>query len=176
MPLLPHWGQSQVAGASGFLVPHSGQNLAVMPLLPQLGQSQAAGASGFLQPHSPQNLPVMPLLPQLGQSHVSAALGSGFFAPHSGQNLLWIFLAPHWQSHPPDTGTAGWLFWGFMPCIMELIWGIMVFMAAIPTPKLIMSPMIPPLPPPPILTPPPILPMPSAKAFCTSAWSTSFWL
>ena len=81
-------GQFQVEGASGFLQPHSPQNLAEMPLLPQLGQSQVWGASGFFTPHSGQNLLWMFFMPQFGQSQVSAALGSGFLLPHSGQNLL----------------------------------------------------------------------------------------
>ena len=56
-------GQSQIAGASGFLAPHSGQNFDVMPLQPQDGQSHAAGGSGFFAPQSGQNLEVIPLQP-----------------------------------------------------------------------------------------------------------------
>ena len=49
MPAVPQAGQVQAPWAglgSGFLPPHSGQNLPVMPAVPQAGQVQPSGAGG----------------------------------------------------------------------------------------------------------------------------------
>ena len=64
--------QEQVhsAAGSGFLVPHSMQNLPVFSA-PQLGHFHVAGAAGLGVPHSMQNLPVFSA-PQLGHFHAPA--------------------------------------------------------------------------------------------------------
>ena len=61
---MPQSGQSQPWGASGFLVPQSGQKLKVMPVLPQLGQVQPAPGTGFGLPQLGQKREVIPRVPQ----------------------------------------------------------------------------------------------------------------
>ena len=167
LQLVQQAGQVQVS--AGFFAPQLGQNLLWISFVPQAGQVQPLGASGRFAPHSGQNFDVMPLAPQAGQSQVSEGFGSGFLAPQSGQKRDLMFLKPQagqsqvdagasepgpslipspgagpmWASAP--TGAAGAVL-GFMPWNMLPSWGMTAWAAAIPTPRLMMSPtMLPPV-------------------------------
>ena len=79
-----------------------------MLLVPQFGQVHPCAGSGFLLPHSGQNLLLIPFAPHAGQSQVSTFFGSGFFAPQSGQKRLTMPLFPQaGQFHPSAAGADG---------------------------------------------------------------------
>lgn len=101
----PHLSHLNSGAPSGFLLPHSAQNLPLFtaPQL-QVQPSSAGLSSGFLLPQLAQNLPVL-VVPQLQVQLPSAGFGSGFLPPQLAQNLP-VLVVPQLQVQASAAGAA----------------------------------------------------------------------